>query len=106
MLKTTPRDVVLNYDPAQWWREVGKQLFPTLYKVAMSRLPCRPASAEGERDNSAGGRMLSPLRCKTSGWKFEVLLWCHLNFELLPEDFEILPYEGAGKYRPRLEGGL
>ena len=80
---------------------------PTSYKRDMfgCRRTNRRSPTTAECDNSAAGRTLSPLRCNTHGWSFEVLLSNHLNFDLLPEDFEILPRAGAEKHRPGWKEG-
>lgn len=59
-MKNIPRED----NPLTWWQEVGKELFPRIYRVAVKYLIIPGSSVPSERVFSSAGTTISAKRCR------------------------------------------
>ena len=60
-------------DPLTWWQKVGRETYPTLYKIALDFLSIPATSCECERAFSGGRRTVTFERNLLSGSTIEAL---------------------------------
>jgi len=75
------RNLPREKDPLYWWNEIGKDLFPRIYKVARKYLLVLGSSVPSERIFSSGGLTISARRCNLDEEVAEASICIHENLK-------------------------
>jgi hAT family C-terminal dimerisation region len=82
--------VAKHFDVFGWWQQVGKDLFPLIYPVAMRALSLPDSNGHQERTFSAATWMDGKLRSRQSDMTFQMKVILYKNQEFVRNDKKIL----------------
>lgn len=82
--------VAKHFDVFGWWQQVGKDLFPLIYPVAMRALSLPDSNGHQERTFSAATWMDGKLRNRQSDMTFQMKVLLYKNQEFLDKHREFV----------------